>query len=124
MASIVPADESNEILLNNPFYNDLGKLMENSEFKIFFDKYFSNRQDIRSTVLYMKLYREIQIKYKAKKGKDIDRIATLHFINYIMNDPSLRRTVVGAITDHYSDNSELKKIISETMVNEKPELDF
>ena len=98
--------------------------MENSEFKIFFDKYFSNRQDIRSTVLYMKLYREIQIKYKAKKGLEIDRIATLHFINYIMNEPSLRRTVVGAITDHYSDNSELKKIISETMVNEKPELDF
>ena len=119
MDAIVPVDKSNEILLNNPFYNDLGKLMENPEFKAFFDKYFSNKDDIRSTVLYMRLYREIQIKYKDKMGEEIDRLTTIHFINCIMMDPTLRRTVVGAITDHYSDETGLKKIVSEAMINKK-----
>ena len=121
MAAIVPVDDSNEILLNNPFYNDLGKIMENPEFKAFFDKYFSDKHEIKSTVLYMKLYREIQIKYKDKMGEEIDRLTTIHFINCIMTDPSLRRTVVGAISNHYSDETGLKRIVSETMINKKTE---
>ncbi len=124
MAAIVPVDDSNEILLNNPFYNDLGKIMENPEFKAFFDKYFNDTLEIKSTMLYMKLYREIQIKYKDKMGEDIDRITTIHFINCIMSDPNLRKTVVTAISSHYSDETSLKKILSQTMItkntDEKP----
>ena len=128
MAAIVPVDDSNEILLNNPFYNDLGKIMENPEFKSFFDKYFSDKHEIKSTVLYMKLYREIQIKYKDKMGEEIDRLTTIYFINCIMTDSNLRRTVVGAISNHYSDETSLKRIVSEAMINEKthenPPLEF
>ena len=57
-------------------------------------------------------------------GEDIDRITTIHFINCIMSDPNLRKTVVSAISSHYSDETSLKKILSQTMItkntDEKP----
>ena len=62
----------------------------------------------------MKLYRELQIKYKDRKGIDLDKMTNIAVINYIMNLPDLRRSVMKAIVDNYSDDSKIKKVISET----------
>ncbi|MAP67583.1 MAG: hypothetical protein CMF80_07795 [Candidatus Marinimicrobia bacterium] len=101
-------------LLNNSFYNDLGEIMEDPKYTNFFDKYFSTTLDIQSTLFYMKLYRELQIKYKDRKGIDLDKMTNIAVINYIMNLPDLRRSVMKAIVDNYSDDSKIKKVISET----------
>ena len=114
MSDIVSTQDSNEVLLNNPFYNDLGEIMSNPTFVKFFDKYFNAKEDIQSTLLYMKLYRAIQQKYKHKKGIEIDKLTNLSVINYIMNDAVLRSSVVKAMTEHYGDDSKIKKAISDT----------
>ena len=101
-------------LLNNSFYNDLGEIMEDPKYTNFFDKYFSTTLDIQSTLFYMKLYRELQIKYKDRKGIEPDKMTNIAVINYIMNLPDLRRSVMKAIVDNYSDDSKIKKVISET----------
>ena len=66
---IVECDENFQILLNNPFFTDLAEIMNNKTFSNFFDKYFKDKEEIQTTLLYIKLYREIQLKYKEKKRK-------------------------------------------------------
>ena len=62
----------------------------------------------------MQLYRQIQIKYKENKGIDVDKMTNLAMINYIMNVPELRKTVMTAITENYNEASKIKKVISDT----------
>ena len=102
-----------ETLLNNSFFTDLAELMEDKKVANFFDKYLNNKQELKTTMLYMKLYREIQIKYNSKNHKEIDKMATLYIINVIMNTPKLRNSVILSVTDHYNDDAKIKKAISD-----------
>ena len=111
-SSIIEYDENFEILLNNPFFTDLAEIMTDKKFSNFFDKYFKDKEEIQTTLLYMKLYREIQLKYKEKKKEEIESITTLYIMNVIMNTPKLRKSVILSVSQHYSDNNEIKKAIS------------
>ena len=111
---IVECDENFQILLNNPFFTDLAEIMNNKTFSNFFDKYFKDKEEIQTTLLYMKLYREIQLKYKEKKKEEIESLTTLYIINVIMNTPSLRKSVISSVSKHYSDPNTIKKAISDT----------
>ncbi len=111
---IVENDESFETLLNNPFFTDLAEIMNNREFSTFFDKYFKDKEEIQTTLLYMKLYREIQIKYKEKRKEEIENITTLYVINVIMNTPELRRNVIKSMSEQYKDTNQIKKAISDS----------
>ena len=114
MNKILSSASSCELLIENDFFNDLGEIMEDPKYKTFFDKYFSTSIDIKSTLFYMQLYRQIKIKYKEKKGIDLDKMTNLAMINYIMNVPELRKTVMTAITENYNEASKIKKVISDT----------
>ena len=111
-SNIVEYDENFEILLNNPFFTDLAEIMQDKKITNFFDKYFKDKEEIQTTLLYMKLYREIQLKYKEKKKEEIESITTLYIMNVIMNTPKLRKSVILSVSQHYSDNNEIKKAIS------------
>ena len=114
MNEIICCTASCELLIENDFYNDLGEIMEDPKYKTFFDKYFSTSIDIQSTLFYMQLYRQIKIKYKEKKGIDLDKMTNLAMINYIMNVPEMQKTVMEAITENYNETSKIKKVISDT----------
>ena len=79
-----------------------------------FDKYFKDKEEIQTTLLYMKLYREIQIKYKEKRKEEIENITTLYVINVIMNTPELRRNVIKSMSEQYKDTNQIKKAISDS----------
>ena len=111
-SNIVEYDENFEILLNNPFFTDLAEIMQDKKITNFFDKYFKDKEEIQTTLLYMKLYREIQLKYKEKKKEEIESLTTLYVMNVIMNTPELRKKVILSVSQHYSDNNEIKKAIS------------
>tara|TARA_Y100000996_G_C22278195_1_gene542909 strand:+ start:49 stop:495 length:447 start_codon:yes stop_codon:yes gene_type:complete len=111
-SNMVEYDENFEILLNNPFFTDLAEIMQDKKITNFFDKYFKDKEEIQTTLLYMKLYREIQLKYKEKKKEEIESLTTLYVMNVIMNTPELRKKVILSVSQHYSDNNEIKKAIS------------
>ena len=49
-----------------------------------------------------------------KKSIDIDNMTTLYVINLIMNTPTLRRTVIKSMSEHYKDDKQIKKVISDS----------
>lgn len=112
--NLIEHDENFEILLNNPFFTDLAEIMNDKKFSNFFDKYFKDKEEMQTTLLYMKLYREIELKYKEKKKEEIESLTTLYVINVIMNTPTLRKSVISSVSQHYSDSNKIKKAISDS----------
>jgi hypothetical protein len=82
-------EEGKRIVQNNEFLNDLSNLMENEEFKRFFDKHMTSWMDIKCTAIYMRLYSEFKDKYKSITDKELDRYVVVFLLRKIMSDRNL-----------------------------------
>jgi hypothetical protein len=82
-------EEGKRIVQNNEFLNDLSNLMENEEFKRFYDKHMTNWMDIKCTAIYMRLYSEFKDKYKSITDKELDRYVVVFLLRKIMSDKKL-----------------------------------
>lgn len=94
-------EKGNEILHSNNFLRDLSSLMENPEFKQFFDNYLGDWCDVRSSIIYMKLYSELKEKYKKINNVELDRELTVFFIKKIMSDKQIRPFSIQTIDKIY-----------------------
>ena len=79
-----------EITENNEFLKDLSNLMENEEFKTFYNKHMTNWIDIKCTAIYMRLYTEFKTKYKQIADMELDKHIIVFLLRKIMIDKELR----------------------------------
>ena len=74
------------ILKENKFFSDFISLMNNSEFKHFYDTYFKDWTDIQTMIFYMKLYSTIEYEYFSRHNCKIsDELMTESLYNIISN---------------------------------------
>lgn len=93
--------EGERILSNNDFFQDLVALMENDQFKKFFKKHMSNWMEVKSTVIYMKLYDEFKKKYKKLTKEELESSIVVYLLSKLMRDKDLRPFSIRTIDKHY-----------------------
>ena len=93
--------EGERILSNNDFFQDLVALMENDQFKKFFKKHMSNWMEVKSTVIYMKLYDEFKSKYKKITKEELESSIVVYLLSKLMRDKDLRPFSIRTIDKHY-----------------------
>ena len=98
-------------LEDNEFFRDLSTLMTNDTFVRFFSKHMSNWIDVRSSVTYMKLYKEFQDRYEELTTEKLDKSIVVFMMCQIMRDRKLRPLSIKTIDDIY--NLEKKDLFSE-----------
>ena len=103
--------KGSQLLNENDFFRDLCEIMEDPKFIRFFNKYFTNWTEIKSTVIFMKLHQELTSKYKELTSSNIDLDKSIiSFIMWkIMRDKHLRPITIKNIDDYY--NNPKKKIM-------------
>ena len=111
-SSIVLVNSEVEAIMNNNFLQDLAHIMDDDKFSDFFDKHFSNIEDTKATLIYMKLYKEIQNKYQETHKGKIDKLTSLCFIKYIMDSTELRPMVINAAANKFDDPESITKVFS------------
>jgi len=89
---------------SNEFFKDLSDLMTDDKFVSFFDKYFKNMEDIKSTVIYMKLYRVFQDRYKDLSNEELSKYVNIYLLHNIMSNKDLRKTLITETINHLQDN--------------------
>lgn len=90
-----------EIIEKNDFFRDLSNIMENPEFNDFFNKYLNNWLDVRSIIIYMKLYAEFKEKYKKINNEELDKEIIVFMLKKVMNDKELRSFSIKTIQEKY-----------------------
>ena len=93
--------EGERILRENSFFQDLVELMENKQFKKFFRKHMSNWVDVKSSIIYMKLYDEFKRKYKKITKEELEESITVYLLCKLMRDKDLRPFSIKTIDKHY-----------------------
>jgi hypothetical protein len=93
------------ILEENHFFNGLENIMQNTEFRTFYDKYFKDYSDIKTVVLYMKLYETIETEYKKINGKDIEKEFLAYMMRELMCDNIMRKNIIKLFNDFAENNN-------------------
>lgn len=93
----------NKMLNENNFLRDLTSLMENEEFKNFFDKYMNNWVSVKSSIMYMKLYSEFKEKYNEVNDDVLDKNIIVYLLCKVMRNRSLMSFSVDTIDKMYKD---------------------
>ena len=73
---------------------DLYKLMNNSEFREFYNKYFTVWTNIDTMIMYFKLYEIIEISFFKKFNRNITKKEILFLLNNIIKNNLLRKIVI------------------------------
>lgn len=87
----------------NEFFQDLTTLMEDETFVRFFDKHMSNWIDVKSSITYMKLYKEFQDKFEELSNEKLDKSIIVFLLCQIMRNKQLRPLSIKTIDDIYND---------------------
>lgn len=105
--------EGNRKIDENEFFQDMTTLMENPTFIRFFEKHLSNWIEVKSSITYMKLYKEFQDRYKKITNEELDKSIIIFLLCQIMKDKKLRPISIKTVDDIYSNNDNKKNFFKE-----------
>ena len=100
----VAIKEGEKKLENNEFFQDLCGLMENEQFKRFFDKHMGSWTDIKCSVTYMHLYNQFKTKYKELNDEELDKHLAVYLLSKIMRDKTLRPWSISTVDKMLNSN--------------------
>ena len=80
---------------NTNFFIDLYKLMNNQEFREFYNKHFTVWNNIDTIIMYFKLYEIIEISFFKKFNRNITKKEILFILNNIIKNNVLRKIVIN-----------------------------
>ena len=99
---------NNNIEKKNPFFKDLISIMNNQEFKEFYNKYFSDWNDIQAMVFFMKLYSTIDYEFTRQFNSQIENSEMEMILNKVMENSSTRKIALSLFND-YKNCTDYKK---------------
>jgi hypothetical protein len=88
------ANEGHKILEENKFFNGLDTVMQNEEFRSFYNKYFKDSSDIKTAIMYMKLYETIEVEYHQRNGCNIQKELLAFIIRELVNNTTTRKMII------------------------------
>ena len=89
-----------EIIETNDFFRDLSDIMEDEKFSTFFNKYFIDSNEVKVTMIYMKLYNAFQQKWKELSSEELDKRINTFLIWKIMKDRDTSKFAIHTVMEH------------------------
>ena len=77
--------------IQNPFFGKLVALMNNPEFRDFYNSYFTDWNEIQSMVFFMKLYSTIEYEYQDRFNQPISEKEMTNMLTQVMQHGDTRR---------------------------------
>tara|TARA_Y200000002_G_C22154466_1_gene444318 strand:- start:17 stop:499 length:483 start_codon:yes stop_codon:yes gene_type:complete len=88
------------LIETNDFFRDLSDIMEDDKFSKFFNKYFIDSNEVKVTMIYMKLYNAFKEKWKGLSSEELDKRINIFLVWKIMKDRSTSKFAIHTIMEH------------------------
>jgi hypothetical protein len=97
--------EGEKILEENDFFNGLENVMQNYEFRSFYNKYFKDSTDIKTVIMYMKLYETIELEYLERNSKPIEKELLAFMLRELINNNVTRKIILKSFENFNENNN-------------------
>ncbi len=98
-----------KILEENDFFSKLDKLMQDKDFREFYDKYFKSYTDIQTVLLYMKLYQTLESEYEKRFDEKIPKELLAFTMKEIFVDNRMRKITMESFNNFMNNYEDAKK---------------
>ena len=100
----------------NPFFTELNELMRHdNKFRIFYDKYCKDSSDVKTVIIYMKLYETLELEYKERMIEETESAREeilICAIKELMSNESTRKSILSSFNRYNQHtNSDTKYIL-------------
>ena len=102
-------EKGKKILQNNNFFNELNEIMKDDKFRPFYEKYFQDSTDVKSVLLYLKLYETLQKEYKERNDKDIDEELLVYMMKELMTNKVTQQHIICSFDNYFNTTSTTTK---------------
>jgi len=121
--SVIDLSEGEELLSKNGFFRDLANLLETEEFNTFFHTHMNTMDEIKGSMVYIKLYDSIKQKLPLEVIEDKEitkKIITVMLHKFITNS-EYRGQIIETTMDFMEQgkNTDLIEVISRRILYEK-----
>ena len=90
----------------NVFFKDLVGLMQNVQFRNFYNEYFTEWSDIQVMIFYMKLYAMIELEYSKRYCREIESDMVVYVMHNIMASKMTRKIALN-LFKNYKDGDDM-----------------
>lgn len=94
------------------FLNKLCKVMENEDFRNFFHKYLDGWDDIKTSIMFMKLYACVDNEYYNKNGNKLESDKIVEIIKEMISDKDCRKIIIDEMTNFMQDDKKILEFYS------------
>lgn len=94
------SEKAAKLVKNNDFFADLIEIMEDEKFANFFEKYFVDMNEVKISVVYMKLYQEFKKKWKKMTDEELDKKVNVFLIWKMMRDKDMNKFALHTVLNH------------------------
>ncbi len=98
-----------KILEENDFFSKLDKLMQDKDFREFYDKYFKSYTDVQTVILYMKLYQTLETEYEKRFDEKIPKELLAFTMKEIFVDNTMRKITMESFNNFMNNYEDAKK---------------
>ena len=88
--------------VQNPFFKDLVTIMSNPQFRLFYNTYFTDWNEIESMVFFMKLYSTIEYEYQQRFNLRISEKEMASILANVMQNSVTRRYAIDLFQEFKS----------------------
>lgn len=109
-----PTTLGSKILKENHFFKEFISLMNNTEFKQFYDTYFKDWTDIQTMIFYMKLHSTIEYEYSTRYDCKISDEQMAESLYNIISNTQTRKIAMKLFNDFkvdYDASSSFRSLI-------------
>ena len=94
------SEKADNLVKNNDFFADLIEIMEDEKFAKFFEKYFVDMNEVKISVVYMKLYQEFKKKWKKMTDEELDKKVNVFLIWKMMRNKDMNKFALHTVLNH------------------------
>jgi hypothetical protein len=98
------------ILEKNKFFNDLDKIMNNTDFNHFYETYFTTFNDIKTILLYMKLYETLKKEYYNLYHIEINKDVLAIMMKELISNTETRKLIIKSFNEYTDQNNICKNL--------------
>ena len=111
-----------KILEENNFFNKLDNIMRNENFRSFYSEYFHDYTDIKTVILYMKLYETIEKEYKERYNLTIEKELLAYMMKELMSNSLSRKNILESFNNFTDYNNNVNKKYILDIFNNDPNI--
>jgi hypothetical protein len=99
-------EKGKKILQNNNFFYELNEIMKDDKFRPFYEKYFQDSTDVKTVLLYLKLYETLQKEYKERNNKDIEEELLVYTMKELMTNKVTQQHIICSFDNFFNTSNQ------------------